>query len=212
MKHAATKNSRRRRGLTVIELLLALTVTAMISLAIASMLFAVSYGTDSRNDMRALLLRQRLITARLNALIRSSRMVLAKGSNYIVLWTFDANQNDVPNRSEIRYVELNTTTKELWEYKTVWPGTMTTEQIVAADTEYALTSAFGTVIPALKSQSTYPGERWATGVTGWVLSVNNTDTQAATLISYRFALQLSSSTDFVIGAAALRNNTAVAGN
>lgn len=201
----------RRGGLTVVELLLALTITAIISLAISSMLFAVSHGTDSSNDMRALLLRQRLVAARLNALIRSSHMVLATGSNYVVLWTHDANNSGTPNRAEVRYLELNTVSGELWSYKTVWPVSMTAEQIEAADVEYDPAANFASIMSALKGQASFPGERWATELSGWAVSLNNADPQLATLVSYRFSMRLSGATDFVIGAAALRNNSTVLG-
>lgn len=210
MRDAANKRSR-RRGLTVVELLLALTITAIISLAISSMLFAVSHGTDSSNDMRALLLRQRLVAARLNAMIRSSHMVLATGSNHVVLWTHDANNSGTPNRSEVRYLEMNTVSGELWSYKTVWPVSMTTEQIEAADVEYDLTADFASLMPAFKGQASFPGERWATDLSGWVVTLNNIDPQLATLVSYRFSMRLTEATDFVIGAAALRNNSIVLG-
>lgn len=205
-------HAKSRRGLTLVELLLAITITAIISVAIASMMFAISSGTSSQTDMRSLLLRQRLSAARLTALVRSSGMVLATGSNYMVLWTNDADSNGMPNRAEIRYIELNTTTGELWSYKTQWPGSMTTDQILTANIGYDLTANFASVIPALKGQASFPGERWATGVSGWAVTVNDADVQAATLVSFRFALRLVDATDYVIGAAALRNNTTVLGN
>ena len=194
-----------RAGLTLIELILALGVTSLVAAGVAMVMFATARGTSSSQDVHGLVIKHKIIDSRLGGLVRSCQMVLATGSNYMVLWVFDTAGNGVPNRDEIRYIEFNSTTNEVWSYKTVWPSGWTQDQINAANTAYPLTTAFGTVIPALKGQATFIGERWATGVTGFSVTLNNAVAQSASLVNYTVTITQASGAEPVYGAAALRN-------
>ena len=55
------------RGLTLLELLLALAGTAVIGTAVAAMLTGVAYGTTADKDMRSLITRQMALRARVEA-------------------------------------------------------------------------------------------------------------------------------------------------
>jgi len=63
------------------------------------MLWAVSYGTDSARDMRVLVVKHTLVATRFTAAVRSAKMVLAQGDDYIILWQDDTNSNSVPELS-----------------------------------------------------------------------------------------------------------------
>ena len=57
------------RGLTSIELMIALTITALIAAAIAGMLTAVSDGVYTRGDARSVMVRANAAQTRLSAYI-----------------------------------------------------------------------------------------------------------------------------------------------
>lgn len=195
---------RRLRGLTLVELLLALAITALIGAAIAAMFFAVSYGTSSRNDLRGLVVRQRTLTARLDASVRGSAQILAAGGDYVVLWMGDSRANKAPDLSELRRIEYDSAGKTLISYKAVFPAGWTQAAIDAADTSYALTADFNAVTKALKGNSLWPSETWMTNVTEAALTYNNASASSATLVSYRFTLGSGTTAAPVAGAAALR--------
>ena len=184
---------RRLAGLTLVELLLSLTATSLIGAGAASILFAVAKGTASRGDMRALVVRHKTIDARLSAAVRSSRQVLAIGSNYIVLWMSDANSDGSPNLSEIRRIEFDSATRRLWSYKAPVG--------VTPDTSFAVSSDFNAMTSNLKGQNNFPGELWANGVTSVTWAANSADT----LVSYRLTLKADTLSNIAIGAAALRH-------
>lgn len=202
--HHARRARRRSSAFTLVELVLAAGITALIGVAIASLFFAVSYGTASRNDMRALVPRQRTITARLDASIRSSKMVLALGSNYVVLWMADTNSNSAPNLSEIRRIEFDSASSSVISYKVTWPSGWSQTMIDAADTQYALTDDFGSVTAALKGNSYFPSEIWSRSVSSWSLSANKSSVQSATMLSYQITTVSGQSTNALVGAASLR--------
>lgn len=200
----------RSRGLTLVELLLALSVTAMIGAGVAAMMLLVSSGTTERTDLRALLVKEKSVAARLSAAVRSSLRVLDQGSDYVVLWIGDTRRDDQPNLSEIRLIERLSDGRLLC-YSASFPDGWTDEQIATADTAYQLTDNFRTVTTALKSGSYFPSELWAQGVQSWTVVLDATP-ETARLLSYRMAMRAGdgSSTrqplDTLIGAIALRNH------
>ncbi|MBI1337601.1 MAG: hypothetical protein GC164_11630 [Phycisphaera sp.] len=200
-----------RRGMTIFELLIALSATALIGMAIASMLFATTHGTESSKDMRVLVVKERTVTGRLAAAIRSSKMILSSGGDYMVLWMYDTDGSGKPNRDEIRYIERVNGSGELWSYTVDWPDAWSTDTISSNNTEYELTANFASLIPALKTQSWFVGEKWGTGVSAWTTALNDTDAQAATLASYRLTFTAGDLSDLAVGAAALRNSGVVGG-
>jgi hypothetical protein len=209
---ASTRRVRRRAdrrgGLTLVELIMALSSTALIGMAIVSMLFAVNAGTADRNDNRLLLAKHKLASTRLDASIRSAKKVLASGSGYVVLWMSDSRVNSLPNLSELRRIEYDSSTKTLKSYKAVFPSSWTAAAITAADTTYQLTDNFATTTAALKGTSTFPSETWCSSVSGLTVTLDNATAQSAKLVSYRAGIIVGSGTTAVtgtvIGAAALR--------
>lgn len=197
-------SGRARRGLTLVELLMALAITAMVGLAIASMLFAVSRGTASSQDMRGLVVKHKALDARLAAAIRSSRKVLATGSNCIVLWMADTRADGVPDLSELRRIEVDNT-GSLVSYSASFPANWSQAAIDAADTSYPLNSDFLTVTSGLKSNSLFPSTKWMTGVTAITFTLNNATAQSANLVSYRATVTSGSQSAVPVGAATLRN-------
>ncbi|QQE11043.1 hypothetical protein JD969_16295 [Planctomycetota bacterium] len=93
-----------RYGMTLVELLLALGATGLITAAVASMLAAVSYGSSSTQDMRSLVADSKRIHARMSALLRSSTQLLESSDSHFVVWVNDVNESGTPNLHEIRTV------------------------------------------------------------------------------------------------------------
>ncbi len=196
---------RRCLGLTLVELLLALSITALVGASIAAMLTAVSYGTSSEKDLRTLVVKHKTTDARQSAAIRSSKMVLDQGADFMVLWTADLNGSGLPNLLEIRRIEYDSGTNELKSHETDFPDSWSQATIDAANAEYQLTDDFGAITSALTSSSLFPSSLWATDVTDWTVTLDNADPQRASLVSYRVTLQTGSMSDTTVNASALRN-------
>lgn len=195
---------RRRSGLTLIELMLALAVTAVIGAAIAAMLGAVSRGVASSQDVRSMVTRHKVLEARLAASIRGSGSVLFASTDRLVLWAGDTNPDGQPNLSEIRRIERDAQ-GHLWSYRASFPAGWSAVQIAAADVAYPLASDFDAVTSALKTDSLFPGEKWMTGISALGFTLNKSPAQSATLVSYRATLVAGDQSSVAIGAAAMRN-------
>ena len=194
----------RRAGMTLVELLLAMSSTAMIGAAIAAMLAAVSYGTSSEKNMRSLVVRNKVISARFSAAIRDAHMILETGDDYVVLWRIDTDESGTPHLGEIQWIELDADSSEIRSYEADFSG-MTQPQIDAANTEFALEADFDSGTSGVRGTAVFPAEVWAGSTTGWTVTVNDADEQQATLVSFRFQIEHEDMTDTLIGAAALRN-------
>lgn len=208
MRPVRSSRTCRRGGggaFTLVELILAMSCTALIAVAVGSILFAAARGTADTADQRALVLRQKMATARLGAALRGCRMVLQSGPDYVVLWVADRRPDGVPNVSELRRIERSPATGELVGYEFAPPAGWTAAQIEAADAALALTDDFNAVTTALKSTGHFPGQSWATGVTAWSLAFNRPAVRDATLVSYRLTIQPGAAADTAVGAAAVRN-------
>lgn len=188
----------RRRGLTLLELLLALAGTAVIGSAVAALLTGVAYGTQTDKDMRSLITRQMALRARVEAEVRESRMLLDSGADYVILWSSDADDDGVPSKAEIQVIEYDAVMDLVMRYA---PAALIT------DVSYALTDDFRTATDSYKGDSTFPGERWAEQITSFDLTLDDIDPQSAKLVSFRFGMAGGEVPYIGIGAATLRNTS-----
>lgn len=194
------KRTRRRRhmcrGLTLLELLLALAGTAVIGSAVAALLTGVIYGTATDKDMRSLITRQMALKARVEAEVRESRMLLDAGADYLILWSRDSDEDGSPSKAEIQVIEYDAVMDRVMRYA---PAAL------IVDVDYALTDDFRTATDSYKGDSTFPGERWAEQITSLDFTLDDIDPQLAKLVSFRFGMSGGEVPYTGIGAAAIRN-------
>ncbi|MEO0475744.1 MAG: hypothetical protein AAF085_07225 [Planctomycetota bacterium] len=184
------------RGLTLLELLLALAGTAVIGTAVAALITGVAYGTATDKDMRSLITRQMALRARLEAEIRESRMVLDAGADYMILWSSDADDDDLPSKAEIQVIEYDAVMDRVVRYA---PAPLIT------DVGYQLTDDYRTLTDAYKGDATFPSERWAEQIASLAITLDDIDPQAAKLVSFRFGMAGGEVPYTGIGAATIRN-------
>jgi len=190
----------RRRGLSLLELLLGISVTVIIGAAVASMLLVASSAAAYQRTNRDFSVWQGMVSARLGTLLRSSGMVLASRSNYLALWTSDADRNGEPSASEIAIVLRNSATHELWYYRP--PDNLAVE----ADVRYSLiTTDFVAEPKTLIGTPVLLGQLWADDVLDLTVTLDAADPIEARFVAYRLTTNLDGVQKTTIGGAALRN-------
>jgi len=190
-----------RAGTTLVEVLLALTVTSLVAAAVAALLFSTSYGTSSHDDMRDVLVSNEVAATRLGAALRASKMVLAKGDNYLVLWMADTEVNDEPDLSELRRVERDPATNELRSYRA--PASLPKED----DTMYELVSTdFNAITDAMKGSANLPETLWATDVTEWTTTADAADPHNEGFVGFRITTSMHGVSATKVGGATLKNH------
>ncbi len=156
-----------KRGTTLSELLVALTVTGLVALAVAGILQAASYGTSSKREVRRLVVRSEQLRNRIDDTVREARAVLAggtdlNGNTYLVLWRGDTNNvstnQDKVNLSELQMLEWSAAASTLSSYT---PATTPNP-----DTAYEVTADFHAAAHAL------PATVWAGSVSGFSTTLN----------------------------------------
>lgn len=184
-------------ALTLVEMLMALAITGLVGAAIASMLTAVSYGTSSDQDIRALVVKNKTLSTRITAAVRQAAQLLDADDDYIVLWTRDLNDNGAPDLLELQRIERDAATDELTSY---------TPDPSAVDVTYdTATDDFDAVTTALIDSDDLVGELWATGVSAWTVSVDADDPLDATLVSFQLTLTAGGLSDTSVNAVSLRD-------
>ena len=90
-----------RRGLSLLEMTLAIGITAIIGAAIASMMAAAANSLTSKDDGRQSAIRVATTQIRLGAYIAPSRCILDKNNTTITLWLEDSTEGKTVHASEI---------------------------------------------------------------------------------------------------------------
>ena len=102
-----------RRGLSLLEMTLAISITAVIGAAIASMMAAATNSLSSKDDGRQSAIRLATTQIRLSAYIAPSRCFLEKTNEQITLWLDDTNESKTINASEIRWIQFEESSNKL---------------------------------------------------------------------------------------------------
>jgi len=186
----------RRRGLTLLELVLALAGTALIGAAVAGMLTAVAYGTDADKDLRALVVRHQVLAGRVSAAIRGAEEVLAVTDAAVVIWVEDTDEDGLPSVHELRRIEHDADTERLLAYDPT---------DAAADTAYAVDDDFAAITAQLVADGDMTATVWGTGVTAWAVSPDDPDPQAAALFTHTLELSEGDLAETQVFTAASRN-------
>lgn len=147
----AKKELKAARAFTIAELLIALTITAIISASIAAMISSVSAGTTGQQDGRRFLVRVQSLEARLATSVHASQCILASGNNYIVYWIADSTHDNAVQLSELGMLELDPVTNTLNQYQTVFPSNYSLAQIASANTTFAANTNWYNAAQAAKS-------------------------------------------------------------
>ncbi len=199
----------RQRGMTLVELMLALAGTALVAAAIFALTSALAAGSESRTDLRELTVKHKAVAARLTAAVRQSSMVLDKGDDWVLLWVYDERDDDEPNPSELQLIERGGD-DVLSSYVLAWPPLWTEEMIAAADIPLPLDTDWPAAIAGLKALSDPNQPRldrtdWATRITSFDIALEKPDVQSARFLDFRIGVQANALQDMAIGAATLRN-------
>ena len=129
-----------RHGLTLLELLMALAITAMITAAISVMVSAVSVGELSRRDNRDYIVRTYAAKSRLSAYIARSLAVLEVDVNGAdaVIWLNDWRGGGTVHATEIRWLIFHGPSKTMKVYYVDFPDSWNEVAQALEDQEYAL--------------------------------------------------------------------------
>lgn len=191
------------RGFTLIEILLALAITAMVATVVAALLFSAANGTASRDAVQGNSSLVDVVCTRINSAVRPAGRILAQADGLLVFWTSDSDGNNKPNLSELRRLELDPATGNLVLYAA--PTTINPWD----DTSYDLAQDFASITAALRGTTNYPGTPILSSVQQWTpSSVGAMST--ATCLTYQVKVNGPTGTLSARAAVAMRGQIAAA--
>ena len=94
-----------RRGMTLLEVLLAIAITGMVGAGVTAMMSALSSSMIEHHDTRSSTLRAGLSQARLSSYVTRCRCLLDCESSRLVLWLEDADGDDAIDATEVRWIQ-----------------------------------------------------------------------------------------------------------
>lgn len=124
-----------RRGLTLLELLIALTITSLIGLAMATTLVASARSIQSASEARSALQRFHALRERIRNYTNPALAVLASDDEQgFALWLHDEAENNEVNLSELRVIWYESDSQRVTLERVEFPEEWTDEQVELADT------------------------------------------------------------------------------
>lgn len=173
-----------RRALSLLELILAMTITMMVAAAIAGMLGAVAAGVGSRRDSRTVMVLANASESRLSAYIAPSRCILSASGTDLTLWLNDARAGETVHATEIRWLLFDAATGEIDVHFVHFPDSWTQTAKDLEDQEYPATTNWSTVLAAYQAAGWTDSRTLVDRVAGVDVSIDNAAATDARHVEY----------------------------
>lgn len=102
------RDTRYKKGFTLVELLVALIVTGIVLAAVATLAFAVGAANDVADDSSQKQVQVRCATLRISELIRHCKLICGTPGGDLAVWRADDNGDGQVNINELVYIERGT--------------------------------------------------------------------------------------------------------
>jgi len=177
-----------RRGLTLLEMTLAIGITAVIGAAIASMMAAATNSLTSKDDGRQSAIRLATTQVRLGAYIAPSRCLLAKNNSSITLWFDDSVESKTVHVSEIRWIKFDEETKELAVMFIQFPEDWSQDSIDEANVECNEMTDYSVLFDMYQANSMIDSIQLVDSMQSCKFWIDTSNPLEAKRISIRFSL------------------------
>ena len=141
-----------RRGLTLLEFVLALAITAMVGAAVSAMLASVASGQRLRRDNHAYVIRTHVATSRLAAYVGPARCFLEAGGGDLVVWINDSRESGTVHATEIRWLIFNPLEGTIDVHYVDLPDEWTEVTMGLEDLEYPLGTDWSSVLSSYQTK------------------------------------------------------------
>lgn len=203
-----TRRTTTRRGLTVIELMIALAITMVIGAALAAVMTTISRVTTHDRDARTASLRAHAVQIRLQAYSEVGLCALqVNRSGEFVLWLEDADGGGTVNPSEVRVFTISDDGDLICERFTP-PEELTPAELALMDAPVPMATDFFTLMDSFRAAEHTSQTMIGDGLSGAALAFDTaTPADAARLrFTFRQTFPSGAVSDSLV-AMALQNHT-----
>lgn len=184
LRQCIIRGDRVLRAFTLVEMLLALAMSAAIGTMVVLILGAAESGVSAAHDTRREALGRLVVEERLGEVARESAIILALRDDHCITWTGDGTRDQMVNLSELRRIQWNPESREVVVFEA--PGSLDP----ADDVSYSVFDDFEAITDAVIGSSVFPARRLLTTVTSWNAECDSADIRAARLVRVRVELSL----------------------
>ncbi|MHC4080538.1 MAG: PulJ/GspJ family protein [Planctomycetota bacterium] len=178
-----------RRGLTFLEFILAMAVTALVALAITGMLTSVAMGQRLRRDNRAFVIRTHALKSRLSAYIAPCRSFLTCNGTDLILWFDDSRESDSVHASEIRWLTFDATEGKLAVHYVSFPEGWTDVAKALEDQEYPYDADWSTVYSSYDAKDLIASYTLLDGLASVSVTTDEADPLDSRQVFYDFGFE-----------------------
>jgi prepilin-type N-terminal cleavage/methylation domain-containing protein len=206
MMRFATINPIPRRGLSLLELLLAMSITAMVAAAITAMLGAVTTGVGTRRDSRTAMLLANAAQSRLSAYVAPSRCVLANQGGDLVLWLEDARAGDTVHATEIRWLRFDVGAGDIAVWYVNFPAGWSQTACDLEDDVYPMGTNWMSVLADYQARGYIAVQPLVDSLTNVSITLDQAQAMDARLVLYRLDFEAEETALPVTVAATIRQH------
>lgn len=178
-----------KRGLTLLELLLAISITAMVAAAITGMMSVVSAGVGTRRDARDVMIRAHTAQIRLEGYLLPARCVLRASGGNLTLWLHDARESQTVHASEIRWLTYDAGTGSILLQRVAMPDVWSKAQTQLEDDEFPMTTNWDLVLKQYQSLGWISSLTLVDGLSAATVQLDALDPLASRNVIYDLSFQ-----------------------
>lgn len=179
------------RGFTLLETLLAISITAMVGAGIATMMTVLGSDASMQYDLRSVLVRSSTAQSRLSAYIAPARCVLEAEEDRLVLWFDDARDSDSVHASELRWIRLDSEDDRISVEFVSFPDDWSQSAIAIADTEHGAFSDWMAVHRDFEARGLLMSAPLAEDISTLRFSTDAADVQDARVVDTSMSMRTS---------------------
>lgn len=195
------------RGLSMLELLLSLAITAVVATAITGMLGAVSASVDGSRSARSVMILANAAASRMSAYITPSRCVLGVDGPNVTLWFDDSRESGTVHATEIRWLTFDADTGEYNVHYVQFPSGWTKAACELADDEYPANSNWSAVLAAYTANGWITTRALVDQLASVVVTLDGNTAQSSRVVSIELGFDTDMGTSGVVMASSLTQHT-----
>ncbi len=178
-----------RRGLSLLEMTLAIGITSVIGAAIAAMMAASANSLSAKDDGRQSAIRVATTQVRLGAYIAPSRCIVNKSNDQITLWFEDTDDSKTVHASEVRWIQFDEESNILVVKFIDFPTHWTQSLIDDANIECSSLTDYDLLLTSFESSNLIDSIPLVDSIQSCQFWINTPNHLDATQVSVRFSLE-----------------------
>lgn len=199
--------ARKWRGLSLLELLLSLAITAVVAMAVTGMLGAVSTGVEGSRSTRSVMILANAAASRLSAYITPSRCVLGVNGPDLTLWFDDARESNTVHASEIRWLVFDANSGSYSVHYVQFPEGWTQAARELEDHEYPANSNWSAVLAAYAASGWIATRTLVDQLASVDITLDGASAQASRVVSIELGFETDAGVSSVTVASSLTQHS-----